>query len=140
MQPAYFSGSYFYKHQIAECAAAYRSAGGIVTSRWLEEPHSPTTKLGEISDSLLVEYARQDFEDIDHASVFVLFAVPLSEPPQPRAGRHVEFGYAAAKEKAILVVGGDGKVIRENIFQYLPQIHHVAAWTAALELLTTRVL
>jgi nucleoside 2-deoxyribosyltransferase len=139
MNTAYFAGSYFYKHQIAACAAEYRAAGGVVTSRWLSEPHSPSTQLQEISNDLLVTYARQDFEDIDSASVFVLFAIPLSEPPQPRAGRHVECGYAMAKEKPILVVGHEG-VIRENIFQFFPSVYHAASWADALTLLQTRIL
>jgi hypothetical protein len=58
----------------------------------------------------------------------MLFAVPANVPPIPRAGRHVEFGYALAREKRMIVVGD----VKENIFHYLPQVKHFATFEEAL--------
>jgi nucleoside 2-deoxyribosyltransferase len=73
------------------------------------------------------KYAIQDLDDIDQAEILVLFAV--TGTPIPRAGRHVEFGYALAKNKKLVVVGD----VKENIFHYLPGITPFATWEETLQ-------
>ena len=46
------------------------------------------------------------------------------------AGHHVEFGYALAQGKRIILVGH-----RENVFNYLPEIEFVETWPQALDAL-----
>ena len=123
----YLAGPYQWKNIIATYAAELRKAGVTVTSRWLEEPHSPTTQCGDLPDATFAKYAIQDLEDIDQAEILVLFAVPGT--PIPRAGRHVEFGYALAKNKKLVVVGN----VKENIFHYLPGITPFATWEDTLQ-------
>lgn len=131
----YVAGPYQYKNMIIERAVELRDAGIEVTSRWLEEPHSPTTQCGDLADETFRKYANYDLEDIDRAGTFLLFAVAADATPIPRAGRHVEFGYALARAKRIVVVGD----VKENIFHYLPQVRHFATFEEALAHLLNKV-
>lgn len=108
-------------------AKELRKCGVEVTSRWLEEPHSPTSQIGDVSDELMREYAITDLEDIQAADILVFFSVD-PKTPTVRGGRHVEFGYALGLKKPILVVGP-----QENIFHFLPQVQFVNNWDSALE-------
>jgi hypothetical protein len=112
----YLASRYSDKLRMSALAEELRSKRVEVTSRWLEEPHSPTSQLSDLKDDYLQMNALIDLEDIDRADVLVFFSV---EPTQPmvRGGRHVEFGYALGTKKPIIVVGP-----QENIFHYLPQI------------------
>ena len=105
----------------------FRDHNLFVNSRWLDEPHAPGTTLHEVSAAFCRETSLIDLEDIDAADMMVFF----SEDPlvgTPRGGRHVEFGYALAKGKRIVVIGGP-----ENIFHYLPQIVHYPTVQSFLE-------
>jgi nucleoside 2-deoxyribosyltransferase len=113
----YFAGPYQWKERITEYAKQFTTLLGVgVTSTWLDESHAPTTQLQDVPEDLNVKYATQDLRDINRADAFVLFAVPATDTPIPRAGRHVEFGYALARGLPIYVVGLE----KENIFHYLP--------------------
>jgi nucleoside 2-deoxyribosyltransferase len=126
----YLAGPYAWKHYIKVHAEQLEAIGVGVTSSWLEEKHSPTTALAELPDDMNTKYALADLRDIDRADAFVLFAVPAHVPAIPRAGRHVEFGYALAKGLPIYVVGPE----RENIFHYLPgKVHHFDTWNELME-------
>jgi hypothetical protein len=85
-----------------------------VTSSWLDEPHSPDTGLNGISSALSQDYAQKDLDDIDKSDTFLFFS---ERDLTPRGGRHVEFGYALAKNKNIVIIGDE-----ENIFHFLPQV------------------
>ena len=116
----YVAGPYQWKDDIAFRASHLRAAGIEVTSRWLLEKHAGNIQLSQLPEDVNTTYAKQDLDDIDAADAFLLFAVPSEAPPIPRAGRHVEFGYALARGKKMLVVGD----VKENIFHYLPQVRH----------------
>jgi nucleoside 2-deoxyribosyltransferase len=124
----YLAGPYQWKDRIRVYAEEARAAGIEITSTWLEETHKPTIEVHEVPADENAQYAKNDLRDIDEASVLILFAVPATDSPIPRAGRHVEFGYALAKGKAILVVGNE----RENIFHYLPNIFRCSDWQTAM--------
>lgn len=79
--------------------------GHEVTSRWLKAP-----------DELADDHARKDLDDVAAADVLVA----LNDVDWENAGtggRHVEFGYALAMGKMIVLVGR-----RSNIFHYLHQV------------------
>ena len=129
----YLAGPYQWKDQIIGYANAARAVGIEITSFWLEEPHDSKIQLKDLPEEEHTAYALRDLRDIDAADALVLFAVPPTDTPIPRAGRHVEFGYALAQGLEIFVVGG-----KENIFHYLPWVKHVETWADALELLINR--
>jgi hypothetical protein len=79
--------------------------GHKVTSRWLKSP-----------DELTDEHARKDLEDVDAADL-LLFWQPKEWCEKGTGGRHVEFGYALARNKVIILVG-----YRSNIFHYLDRV------------------
>ena len=124
----YVAGPYQYKDRIAKRAVELRAAGIEVTSRWIEEPDSPTTQLSQVPEDLNRLYAQYDVEDLLAADTFMLFAVPADAAPIPRAGRHVEFGAALISGKRMVVVGNE----MENIFHYLSQVKHFATFEEAL--------
>jgi nucleoside 2-deoxyribosyltransferase len=129
MCKVYLAARYSEKLEISEQAEIFRNNGIGVTSTWLEETHHPGTEMSEIHVDTLTDYANNDLRDIDLADWFVFHSV---EPtiPTVRGGRHVEFGYALAKGKNILVVGPE-----ENIFHHLPEVNHVSNWDEALDFL-----
>lgn len=79
--------------------------GHVVTSRWLKSP-----------DELADEHARKDLADVAEADVLLALNPPRWEDAGT-GGRHVEFGYALALEKQIVLVGE-----RSNIFHYLSDV------------------
>ena len=127
----YLAGPYQHKDKIKKCAEQLEKAGISCTSSWLDEPHKPSTQLDGLSDDLHEMYATQDLNDIEDADIFVLFTVPIGDAPIPRAGRHVEFGYALGESMPIYVVGG----VKENIFHYLSEVVHIETWDETLEVL-----
>jgi nucleoside 2-deoxyribosyltransferase len=129
MCKVYLAARYSEKHEMALQAEVFEKNGLEVTSTWLAESHHPDTKMSEVHVDDLTCYAYNDLRDIDAADWLVFSSV---EPTTPtvRGGRHVEFGYALARGKKILVVGPE-----ENIFHHLPNVVHVSDWESALTLL-----
>ena len=90
----------------------------MVTARWLDTPQVTGVDGQDsifIPDSAAV-YAKQDFNDIANADVFVHF----TDPPTTlyrRGGAHCEFGVALALGKRCMIVGP-----RQQIFHALPQV------------------
>lgn len=94
---------------------AERLVGFVCTSRWIYQDAKPE------------EGAMRDLEDIEAADVFLL----MPEPSIPKdshalakatsAGRHVEFGYALARGKCIIILGEE-----TNVFQHLVGKRNVA--------------
>lgn len=123
----YLAAQFHQKDEINEYATQLRAAGIFVTSSWLDEPFAPNTQLGEVNETTRREYAQRDLLDIDEANLLVFFSIPDTQLFR-RGGRHVEFGYALAKNIPILVVGP-----QENIFHSLDdRVKHFAAWGEAL--------
>lgn len=103
-----------------------------VVSRWLDEPVAATTTLDQVSWQFKRECALDDLADIVSADVMVFFS-ENPECAQVRGGRHVEFGYALACGKPIVVCGP-----RENIFHYLPDVVVCSTWGAIKDYLRGR--
>lgn len=101
-----------------EVAKRLEARNLTVTSRWLNEDKPLTGHMGDETEEFYIETSRIDLEDIDAADMVLFF----SEDPKlgtPRGGRHVEFGYALAKDKFIRVIGP-----KENVFHYHPRVRH----------------
>lgn len=81
------------------------SLGHVITSRWL-------TQLDENGD----EWARNDLADVDAADV-LLAMNPVDWERGGTGGRHVELGYAIAREKQVVLWGR-----RSNIFHHLSSV------------------
>jgi nucleoside 2-deoxyribosyltransferase len=122
----YLAGRYSDKNRLSEYAEDLEAAGHFVTSSWLKEPHAPNTTMDQVAPELLEKYAYDDLQDVRLADVMIFFSLDPTEPSF-RGGRHVEFGYALALKKTIVVVGP-----KENIFHYLPTIRHFETWESAL--------
>lgn len=80
-------------------------AGFRVTSTWLKG-----------DDELADKYARLDLEDIRRSQIVVALN-PRHFHNSGTGGRHVEFGYALALNRPIVLVGE-----RSNIFHYLSDV------------------
>jgi nucleoside 2-deoxyribosyltransferase len=127
MKPAmvtslYVASAYRRRDELRKYAAELQSFGVRVTSRWLSEDLSLNVKLSDVTDDFSRNVAVVDLEDILAADGMLFFAEDANNQP-PRGGRHVEFGYALAEGLQMYVVGD-----RENIFHYLPNVHHFATF------------
>lgn len=123
----YLAARYSRREEMKALATALRLSGFTVTSRWLYESNPLNTQLGDDPPAFYQETALLDLLDIDTADAILFFA----EDPligTPRGGRHVEFGYALARGKRCIVIGG-----AENIFHYLPNVLHFPTVSAFLE-------
>ena len=104
----YVAASYFMRYEAQDNAAILASDGHTITSVWLSGIH-------ELPGWTPQLYAHDDLRCIDDADVFIAFTEPDDAPPEhKRGGRHVEFGYAYAQQKRIIIVGP-----RENSFYHL---------------------
>lgn len=96
-----------------------------VTSQWINGNHQAENDELE-SGSAAERFALEDLRDVEDAHVLVFF----SEPPRSslsRGGRHVEFGYAMALGKTVIVVGP-----RENVFHCIDKVSHFERWADCL--------
>lgn len=126
----YIAARYSRREEASFYATVLREAGHIVTSDWHEETqYAPTVTMKEIPDADLIFMANRDIEQLANAGA-VLFLSESPEQPIVRGARHVEFGYALAMAKRIIVIGP-----KENIFHYLPSIEHAPRLAEALDLL-----
>ena len=80
--------------------------GVDVTSHWLKTP-------GGLTDG----YAREDLADVARADL-LLALNPKDWAGRGTGGRHIEFGYALALGKPIILVGE-----RSNVFHYLDTVN-----------------
>jgi hypothetical protein len=100
-----------------------RGMGHEVTSRWIDL-HGGKESVDGLEDQLQTnpeefeEYGEHDLEDIRNADVIMCFAGGGG-----RGGRHVEWGYAYALGKRMILVGP-----RENVFHALGCVEHYASW------------
>ena len=126
----YLAARFSRRDELNGYRAELEALGIDVTSRWLRGGHEWTgTRDHEIPCGDQARFATEDLEDIDAADVVVCFTEPSGSGPA-RGGRHVEMGYAIAREKVVMVVGH-----RENVFCCLPQVAYAIGWEYALDTL-----
>lgn len=87
--------------------------GHVVTSTWIE---AHTKQLSELRPIDCASEAQQDLQGIDRAGVVVFIN---NAGPSTSGGMHLEFGYALAKKKEILILG-----LPTSVFHYLTDIYH----------------
>lgn len=135
----YLASSYLRRLELCGYRDRLQAIGHIVTSRWLNGAHVITDRPDGDDGSCSPEaallrqvYGNEDLLDLNAASVVIGF----TEPPNSRSargGRHVEFGYALAKGKQLIVVG-----YRENIFHWLPAVRFFESFDDFLEAFDVR--
>lgn len=122
----YLAAPYAARDILKEHVAFWQDHGHEVTCGWVNgtrplEPASFGTSVVSTDDEVTT-HALMDLADIDKADVLVHYTAQYLRTLDPRlgdvthnlhsGGRHVETGYALAKEKPVIVIGPD-----ENIFQ-----------------------
>lgn len=127
----YLAARYSTKPLIAHYAKELRSLEIEITSSWHDINENSEGLIDDAKQDYLAKHARIDLDDIRFADALLLFSV---EPtlPMVRGGRHVEFGYALALRKTVIVCGP-----KENIFHYLPEVVVVPNWAEAKQWLVT---
>lgn len=101
------------------------AAGHDVTSRWLDVNETDEKKPSEeVSNAALI-----DIHDITLAEIMISQTLKRGDL-FTGGGRHIEFGYAFAKGKKLINVGG-----YESVFHHLPNVITVSTIEEAIELL-----
>ena len=105
--------------------------GHFITSRWLDTEDANTSlalsienlKRGSMPDEAQ-SFANIDLADISAAELVISFT-ERSDSQHGRGGRHVEFGFARALKKKLIIIGP-----RENVFHTLEGVIHFEEWNA----------
>jgi nucleoside 2-deoxyribosyltransferase len=119
----YLAARYSRRDQMRELAAELRRMGHTVTSRWLEtEWANRPDQSSAAPPEYRAKYACIDLDDVCAAEMVVNFTEAPGDGS--RGGRHVEYGYALALGKRIVVIG-----FRENLFHEHPAVQfHASQW------------
>ena len=104
----YVAAPYPYREDAIVVMKALEKKGLTVTSRWLREV-----------DELCDKDARKDLEDIRNADV-LLALNPADWENKGSGGRHIEFGYAYALNKHVVLAGS-----RSNMFHHLNDVPQI---------------
>ena len=121
----YLAARYARREEINSYAAELRDDGHIITSRWLEGGHEAETyelKSGKTLSKTGWKFAIEDLQDLERADCLISFT-ESPDSPYGRGGRHVEFGWALATTKRVIIVGP-----RENVFHCLNRVEHYYNW------------
>ena len=114
----YIAAPFPLRHDAIVARSGLLSMGLISTAHWLDQDQE------EWND----DWARIDLADIDRATVFLLI-----NPPEWKhkgtGGRHVEFGYAVARHKDIVILGE-----RTNVFHSLSSVALASDCTSAIKM------
>jgi nucleoside 2-deoxyribosyltransferase len=115
----YLAATYGQMIEMREVAEKLKAAGHTVTSRWIN---------GDEEGMSRERAALMDIADIDYADTIMAFTLP-PHTAHTGGGRHVEFGYAFATGKRLIIVGEKG----EHVFHYLPNVEHFNALDEAIK-------
>ena len=117
----YLAAAWGRREEILRVADRLRLVGVEITSNWLTEEEGMQSGSKE---RFLRERAYVDLQDVDRADVLVRFADTPRTKSVLRAlisgARMFEMGYAKAKGKGLIVVGG-----KQHVFDRLDGIVHV---------------
>jgi hypothetical protein len=108
----YIAARYGRRAQANALRVVLERIGHVVTARWVTGDHQGAED---------ARAALEDIQDLDAADTLVALSETGEVPGQARGGRHVEFGYALAQGKRVIVLGP-----RENVFHHLPGVEVVA--------------
>ena len=127
----YLSAAWGRREEILRVANRLRLEGVEITSNWLTEEEGMQSGSKE---RFLRERAYIDLQDVDRADALVRFADIPRTRKVPRAlisgARMFEMGYAKAKGKGLIVVGG-----KQHVFDRLADVIHVKDADALVRLL-----
>ena len=132
MAKIYLAAAY-HRREDAKLARRWLTGWGHqVTSSWVWRQDDQEDEINEAAMEIpFSSHARaialQDLADLDEADVLLAFT-ERSDSAFGRGGRHVEFGYALARNKIVVVVGP-----RENVFMTLPTVRLFTHFPDALE-------
>lgn len=108
----YIAASYSRREECQALMHTLEEHGHECTAHWLKDDHS------NLEPEWRVHYAHVDLNDVRRAHVFISLTEPAGSTHN-RGGRHVEFGYAYANNKRMIMIGDR----EENIFHYLEDLH-----------------
>ena len=127
----YLAAAWGRREEILRVADRLRLEGVEITSNWLTEEEGMQSGSKE---RFLRERAYVDLQDVDKADALVRFADTPRTRSVPRAlisgARMFEMGYAKAKGKGLIVVGG-----KQHVFDRLADVIHVKDADALVRLL-----
>lgn len=144
----YLAAPYLVRDQLRACADELELIGMTVTSRWLTEDTpidagtvGAATSVEDLSVSV---HCTHDFADIDKAHALVVFtgdaAVELLDDGAiydqnmlHSGGRHIETGYAIAKNKRIVIIGEPENVFHRGVGTVVPDWHRAVLELCALD-------
>lgn len=105
----YLAAPYADMSRMQQWAVKLREAGHVCTSRWI---------YGNEEGMTTSRAAQMDLGDVDEADAVISMTLTPGSMFSS-GGRHVEFGYALARGKRLIIVNSVGP---ENIFHELPQV------------------
>jgi nucleoside 2-deoxyribosyltransferase len=122
----YLAASFSRQAEMRAVRSRLQSEGFGITSRWPDETPCPE---GQNRVAFLTDMVDVDLFDLDLADAIVRFtdqsAILGKVEPVPASlatgARHFETGYAYARGKKVIIVGGC-----QNVFDYLRGFVHVA--------------
>lgn len=103
----YLAALYSRREEMEEHANRIKQKGHEITARWVYGGEEGLSR---------EDIALMDIEDVDRADIVISFTHPRGFLT-PGGGRHVEFGYALAKNKKLVIIGHF-----ENIFHHMPNV------------------
>lgn len=122
----YLASRYSRREELCGYRDQLEAIGQTVTSRWLTGNHDNAKRPdGTYEPGAARLAAAEDLADIDAAEIVISFTE--SAPENRTAGRHVEFGYALARGKVMVIVGPP-----ESVFHYRPGLLFFETWDACL--------
>lgn len=104
----YLAAMWSMRMHMVEAAERLTAQGHTITSRWLNDAHTQGTE---------AECAQIDLDDIDAADAILFFSAGPRGTMFSGGGRCIEFGYAIARRKSLILIGKP-----ESVFHMLPQV------------------
>lgn len=112
----YLAGSFDRRSELKKIALGIVADGHSITARWLDSTNAHTGSSDDgVGGKDAQDFAVRNLIDIFGSDLVISLTHDANDPP--RGGRHVEFGYALALRKKLIVCGP-----RENLFHHLPQV------------------
>jgi len=116
----YLAARFSKRSTLEQWAHKLQGLGHVMVSRWAlrDSDHKLVDGLSpQAATSERIRFAREDIEDIHRCDM----VLSLMEEPRSngRGGRHVEFGYAMALTKKMVIIGP-----KETVFHEIPEVDH----------------
>ena len=107
----YLAAKYDKRMELLPIAALLMLKGHRVNAEWLNGSHAGASEAEKES------YADIDLANISDCTHFVLFQLPV-DSPEPSSGRQIEFGFALARNKTVIIVGDGSSVFYTKAKRY----------------------